>query len=200
MSGSERCPYVGRGGLKLQAALEAFDLDPAGLRWADFGCNVGGFTDCLLQRGARSVHAVDTGYGQLAWTLRNDPRVVVLERTNALHAEPAAQVDAVAIDVAWTPQKRIVPAAGAWLDSDGPGWIVSLLKPHYELAKLDGSRPRRALDAEQVDRVLETVTEQLARAGWTVAEKTACPIRGKGGNTEWLLWILPSGRDVDGQG
>jgi 23S rRNA (cytidine1920-2'-O)/16S rRNA (cytidine1409-2'-O)-methyltransferase len=183
--------------LKLQAALETFDLDPAGLRWADLGCNVGGFTDCLLQRGARSVHAVDTGYGQLAWTLRNDPRVVVLERTNALHFDPPGPVDAVAIDVAWTPQKRIVPAAGAWLDAHGPGWIVSLLKPHYELAKLDGAKPRSALDAAQVQRVLEAVTEQLARAGWSVAGRTACPIAGKGGNIEWLLWILPAGRDVD---
>ena len=104
--------YVSRGGRKLAAALEAFGLDVTGLSCADFGANVGGFTDCLLRRGAARVAAVDTGYGALDWTLRNDPRVQVLERTNALHAEPPAErVDLVTIDVAFTPQRRVVPAA-----------------------------------------------------------------------------------------
>ena len=104
--------FVSRAGEKLQAALNAFCLDVRGLDCADFGCNVGGFTDCLLRRGAARVVAVDTGYGELAWKLRTDARVEVMERTTALHCQPpAGHVDLVAIDVAWTPQELIVPAA-----------------------------------------------------------------------------------------
>ena len=126
-------PFASRAGWKLDAALSAFWIDPAGLLCADLGCNVGGFTDCLLRRGARGVYAVDTGYGALAWTLRQDDRVTVMERTNALHLDPPAQVDLVTVDVAWTPQRLIVPAAKAWLAPGGQ--IISLIKPHYELAK-----------------------------------------------------------------
>ena len=109
-------PHVGRGGLKLRHALDVFALDPRSLRCADFGCNIGGFTDCLLQRGASRVFAVDTGYGALAYTLRTDPRVLVMERTNALHADPPpGRVDLVVIDMGWTPQRHCVPAALRWL-------------------------------------------------------------------------------------
>ncbi len=110
--------YVSRAGEKLQAAMEAFGLDVRGAVCADFGCNVGGFTDCLLQHGAGKVYAVDTGYGALAWTLRRDGRVVVLERTNALYAPPPEPVDLVTIDVGWTVQQLIVPAAMRWLRGD----------------------------------------------------------------------------------
>ncbi|GAG39535.1 unnamed protein product, partial [marine sediment metagenome] len=127
--------FVSRGGQKLGAALEAFGVDVRGATCADFGCNVGGFTDCLLRRGAAKVHAVDTGYGCLAWRLRRDSRVVVMERTNALYADPPERVDLVVIDVAWTPQRLIVPAAMRWAKPPGEGiGIISLLKPHYELA------------------------------------------------------------------
>jgi len=131
MSGTHRGhgDFVSRSGLKLDAALEAFDLDVRDAVCADFGCNVGGFTDCLLRRGASTVYAVDTGYGALAWKLRKDPRVVVMERTNALHCEVPASVDVVVIDVAWTPQERIIPAAMRWLAQSGRtrgGRIVSL--------------------------------------------------------------------------
>lgn len=123
--------FVSRGGLKLQAALDAFEIDVT--RWccADFGCNVGGFTDCLLQRGAARVYAIDTGYGVLDYSLRRDVRVIVRERTNALHAEaPGEPIDLVAIDLAWTKQALALPAAWRWVRRGG--CVITLVKPHYE--------------------------------------------------------------------
>ena len=179
--------FVSRAGEKLDAALDAFDLDVSGRCCADFGCNVGGFTDCLLRRGARKVYAVDTGYGQLAWTLRNDPRVVVMERTNALHCDVPEAVDLVVADMGWTPQRRIVPAAATWLKPGGR--IVSLLKPHYELAKLRREKPRGPLDEQTTAEVRQTVCDELATMGFAVSRGAASAISGKGGNTETLLLI-----------
>lgn len=133
-------PYASRGGLKLRAALDAFHLNPTGWWCADLGCSTGGFTDCLLRAGAERVAAVDTAYGELAWTLRNDPRVIVMERTNALHASPPetfAQrggADLVTLDLSWTRQELAVPAAARWVRPGGT--IVTLIKPHYERAAL----------------------------------------------------------------
>ena len=160
----ERRRFVGRAGEKLDAALEGFGLDVRGLACADFGCNVGGFTDCLLQHGAAKVYAIDTGYGKLAWSLRQDGRVVVLERTNALHCPPPETVDLVAIDLGWTPQVLSVPAAKRWLRPGGR--IVSLLKPHYELAKLRGRKPHRALSDDEAREAFEAVCGGRA-ACWT---------------------------------
>ena len=124
--------FVSRAGEKLDHAIEEFEIQVEGLACADFGCNVGGFTDCLLKRGASSVIAIETGYGVLEWKLRNDSRVDVRERTNALHAEPPeTPVDLVVIDLAWTPQRLALPAADAWLGPEGR--ILTLVKPHYEL-------------------------------------------------------------------
>lgn len=182
--------YASRGGDKLAAALDAFGVEPAGLTCADFGCNVGGFTDCLLQRGASKVYAVDTGYGALAWTLRNDPRVVVMERTNALHAEVPEAVDLVTIDVSVTPQSLILPAAARWL---GPGGrIVSLLKPSFEYQKLHGSKAHGGLSDADAEAVAQTVCEQLCEQGQVVAARIESPLRGKGGNIEFLLLIEPA--------
>jgi 23S rRNA (cytidine1920-2'-O)/16S rRNA (cytidine1409-2'-O)-methyltransferase len=194
--GGEDKPFVSRAGLKLDAALEAFGLDVMGCVCADFGANVGGFTDCLLRRGARKVYAVDTGYGDLAWTLRNDARVVVMERTNALHVAPPTEgVDLVVCDVAWTPQLRIVPAAMDWLAAGAReriGRVVSLLKPHYEYAKLQGRKARGPLDHEQRREVIRAVGKQLAEAGVLVEALCESPIRGKGGNREALLLLRPA--------
>ena len=187
--------FVSREGLNLRAALDAFGLDPAGLVCADFGANVGGFTDCLLQAGAARVYAVDTGYGELAWRLRKDDRVVVMERTNALYVtcpEPAG-LDLVTIDVAFTPQRLIVPAAVKWLKPAGR--IVSLLKPHYERAKLrDGrppGKPGRLTDT-QAQELCEHVRAELEEMGYPVAGVITSPLRGKGGNAEFLLLLDPS--------
>ena len=132
MGGDSRGGYVSRAGLKLEAALDGFGLDVSGLRCADFGCHAGGFTDCLLRHGADKVYAVDTGYGVLDYRLRTDDRVVVMERTNALHCPPPDAVDLVTIDVGWTCQRLAIPAALRWLGGPG-GRIVTLVKPHYEL-------------------------------------------------------------------
>jgi 23S rRNA (cytidine1920-2'-O)/16S rRNA (cytidine1409-2'-O)-methyltransferase len=171
-------PFVSRAGLKLDHALREFALDVTGLVCADFGCNIGGFTDCLLQRGAAKVFAIDTGYGMLAWKLRNDPRVMVMERTNALHARPQAAVDLVVIDLAWTQQRLAIPAAVKWLKSDGR--IVTLVKPHYELAE-DEKRTLLKdgrLDHAEAARVMHSVLDQMPAWGVTAIGHTPSPITG----------------------
>ena len=171
--------------------MQAFELDVRGWVCADFGCNVGGFTDCLLKNGAARVYAVDTGYGELAWKLRNDPRVVVMERTNALYADPPCQVDLVVIDVGWTNQMRVIPAAKRWLKrpADGGGRIISLLKPHYEQTKLMGSKPTKPLTLSQAHQVCLEVCRRLAGAGWPASAVMPSPVEGKGGNMEFLLLL-----------
>jgi len=179
--------FVSRAGDKLDAALDAFGLDVSGLVCADFGCNVGGFTDCLLQRGAARVVAVDTGYGALAWTLRKDPRVEVMERTNALRCPPPELVDIVAVDVAWTPQSLIIPAAASWLRPGGR--IVSLLKPHYEIAKKAGRRPHGPLSDDTARQACLDTCRNLGEANTPVRATMCSVLRGKGGNLEFLLLI-----------
>src|SRR5947207_14877164 len=122
--------FVSRAGQKLEHALAEFGLDVTGCVCADLGSNAGGFVDCLLQRGAAKVYANDTGYGALEWKLRKDPRVVAMERTNAMHVKLPEQVKLVSIDVAWTKQKHILPAARKLLKEDGIA--ISLIKPQYE--------------------------------------------------------------------
>ncbi|MCP4377548.1 MAG: TlyA family rRNA (cytidine-2'-O)-methyltransferase [bacterium] len=183
--------YVSRGGLKLEAAICEFGIDPSALTCGDFGCNVGGFTDCLLSRGAAKVYAVDTGYGTLAWKLRKDPRVVVMERTNALYVDPPESVDLVVIDAAWTPQKLSVPAGMKWLKPGGK--IISLLKPVFELAKLNptkGGKPGpKSLTLAESEGIRDEVCQQLTQLGFGPEKTIASPISGKGGNTEFLLLI-----------
>jgi len=182
-------PYVSRGGPKLAHALDAFGVDPAGLVCADLGCSVGGFSDCLLQRGAARVYAVDTGYGVLDWKLRSDDRVVVMERTNALHLTLPEPVDLVTIDASWTRQARIVPVAAGLLRPGGR--IVTLIKPHYEAARdllEDGVLP----DARHPE-VLATVVAELTGLGFRVTGPVESPLRGgKGGNREHLLLVAGS--------
>ena len=188
--------FVGRGGLKLLHALQSFGVSPEGLACADLGCNVGGFTHCLLVHGARLVYAVDTGYGTLAWTLRHDPRVVVLERTNALHVQPPERVGLVVIDLGWTVQARAIPAALAWLRPQGR--IITLIKPHYEA--LGGERSglsRGVLDESTAQQVARRVLDDMPRLGVRVLASDRSPIRGghtKGnrtGNMEWLALLAP---------
>ena len=186
--------YVGRGGLKLRHALTEFGINPAGLTCADFGANVGGFTDCLLQAGASRVYSIDTGYGTLAWKLRQDPRVSVLERTNALHAGPPESVDLIAIDLGWTPQRHAIPAALRWLKPSGR--IISLIKPHYELAADERALLKEGvLDDAEAERIARRTTGHLPAFGVTVLGLTKSPIAGgatKGnrrGNAEWLAHL-----------
>ncbi len=185
MSGSTDRSFVSRGGEKLAFALDRFAVDVSGRVCADLGCNVGGFVDCLLQRGASRVYAVDTGYGALAWTLRRDERVVVLERTNALHVELPEPVSLVTIDVAWTRQHLILPHALTLLRP--PADILTLIKPQYE-APADRLRGG-VLPKDRLEETLAGMTVRLARAGITLGATVECPLRGGKGNTEVWGWI-----------
>jgi 23S rRNA (cytidine1920-2'-O)/16S rRNA (cytidine1409-2'-O)-methyltransferase len=180
--------FVSRAGQKLEHALSTFDRDVTAAVCADLGSNTGGFVDCLLQRGAAKVYAIDTGYGALEWKLRKDPRVVVMERTNAMHATLPELVDVVSIDVAWTKQRHILPAARRML-KDG-GFVLTLIKPHYEAdpAQLRGG----VLPEDSVDAVVESVVAGAVRdAGFDVAGVTRSPIKGAKGNAEVLALLRP---------
>lgn len=202
-------PFVSRAGLKLDHALHEFKIDVTGFVCADFGCNVGGFTDCLLQHGAAKVYAIDTGYGILAWKLRNDSRVVVMERTNALHVpvpesaraapQAAPGVDLVVIDMAWTPQRLAIPAAIRWLRPNGH--IITLIKPHYELEETEKKSllVEGRLNPSEAERVLHRVRDSMPQWGAQPLAHTLSPItggkssRGKhgAGNVEYLLLAEP---------
>jgi len=185
-------PYASRSGEKLAAALDAFDLDPAGMVCADLGCNVGGFVDCLLRRGAERVYAVDTGYGTLAYRLRIDPQVTVMERTNAMHVRLPEPVDLVTIDVGWTRQHHILPHATSLLNPGGR--IVTLIKPHYEARK--DQLVRGVLDPELAEQVLGETRVRIEAAGLTIAGVIQSPIVGHKGNVEYLA--LLKGRPAEG--
>lgn len=190
--------WVSRAGEKMDHALSTFGLDVEGLRCADFGCSTGGFTDCLLQRGARRVICIDTGYGVLDWKLRQDDRVEVMERTNVMHLPPPEHpVDLIVIDVGWTPQSKVLPIAAEWL-ADG-GQVISLVKPHYEVsAKTRGQGHARLEDDEAAEAFRDTL-DRMPDWGWDVVAHTPSPIRGaksgkgrKGaGNLEFLAQIRP---------
>lgn len=179
--------YVSRAGYKIEGALQQLGIVPAGWVCADLGSNVGGFVDCLLQHGAAKVYAVDTSYGTLAWKLRKDSRVVVMERTNAMHVVLPEAVDLVSIDVGWTKQHHILPAA-ARLTKPG-GRVLTLVKPHYEAPK--GLLQGGVLPEEHLGSVVGQVRQQVIEAGWTVAGECASPLPGSGGNREvWLLLTM----------
>ena len=187
MSKDERT-YVTRSGLKLEHALQTFGVDVAGTVCADLGSHQGGFVDCLLAHGAARVYAVDTAYGTLAWKLRKDPRVTVMERTNAMHVALDGPVDLVTVDVGWTRQRHILPAARRLLKPGGH--ILSLIKPQYEAGEAEreaGVVPDRNLEA-----VLARVRAQVAECGLGILAETRSPLRGGGGNAEFLFLLAPA--------
>ena len=180
--------FVSRGGVKLAAALDHFGLDCAGLICADLGSHVGGFVDCLLQRGAARVHAVDTCYGTLAWTLRKDERVVVHERTNALHVVLPETVDLVTIDVAWTRQAVVLPQAKTLLKERGR--IISLIKPQYEAS--DDQLHEGVVRGEHFDALVSRVLGAIGALGMAVVDRVESPITGHSGNREVLALLQKS--------
>ena len=187
---AHRRTYVSRAGEKLDAALREWaDVLPpvAGTVAADLGSNVGGFVECLLEHGAARVYALDTGYGVLAWALRQDPRVVVMERTNALHAELPEPADMVTVDVAWTRQRHIIPAAIRLVTARGP--IISLVKPSYEADRAE--RRGGVLKPEALAGVLARVRNDVAACGAEIVAEMESPIRGGKGNVEHL-WLIRS--------
>ena len=179
--------FVSRAGEKLDFALAEFAVEVNGFVCADFGANAGGFTDCLLQRGAARVYAIDTGYGALEWKLRKDPRVVVRERTNAMHAALPEAVDLVTIDVAWTKQRHILPAARRVLKP--AAHVVSLIKPHYEAdPKL---LTKGVLPRERLDSIVEQVKRDISESGFDVIQTALSPIQGAKGNSEVFALLRP---------
>lgn len=182
-------PWVSRGGVKLAHALAHFGIDPAGLVCLDVGASTGGFTDVLLQRGAAKVYAVDVGHGQLAWKLRQDPRVVVLERTNARRlgtAEISEPVDLVAVDVSFIGLEVVLPAA---LALTRPGAVlVALIKPQFEVDRDRVGKRGVVREPALHEEVCERIQAWLgARPGWCVLGLVPSPILGPEGNREFLV-------------
>lgn len=186
----EACPYVSRGGLKLEKALRVFPVDPAGNICLDCGASTGGFTDVLLQNGAARVYAVDVGYGQLAWSLRNDERVVNLERTNArtLTAEQIPEpVDLAVMDLAFISVRLVLPAVFPLLKAEGE--VLCLLKPQFEAGR-DKVGKKGVIRDEKVHlEVLRSFLDFVPGAGFTAMGANFSPIRGPEGNIEYLVWL-----------
>ncbi len=183
MKRPDDCPYVRKGGLKLEYALDHFDLDVKGYIAADLGSHIGGFTDCLLQKGARKVYSVDTAYGVFAWTLRNDERVILFERTNAMYWQPPELVDVVIIDLGWTRQDKSLVTASKAVKQDGI--ILSLVKPQYEAEK--EWLEKGVLSPEKLEDTLEKARSRVPDDLELTGEvESAYP--GGGGNLEY--WFL----------
>ncbi|MGK9166578.1 TlyA family RNA methyltransferase [Inquilinus limosus] len=182
-------PWVSRGGLKLVKGLDHFGIDPAGLVGLDVGASTGGFTDVLLHRGAAKVYAVDVGHGQLAWSLRQDPRVVVLERTNARHLDRTMVPDPIGIvvcDASFIGLETVLPAP---LALAAPGaWLVALIKPQFEVGPDRVGKGGVVRDPDLHREVCDRIAAWLAaRPGWRVLGVTESPITGPEGNVEFLI-------------
>jgi 23S rRNA (cytidine1920-2'-O)/16S rRNA (cytidine1409-2'-O)-methyltransferase len=183
-------PYASRGGFKLTAALDAFELDVIGWIAADVGASTGGFTDCLLQRGAARVYAIDVGYGQLAWKLQQDPRVVVMDRTNARYLERLPEpVDLATIDVSFISLKLILPAATGWLRAGGR--IVALIKPQFEAGRKQVGKGGVVRDPAVHRAVLEEIVAWAASRDLAFKGLIRSPITGPAGNVEFLATWVP---------
>ncbi|HEY8530797.1 MAG TPA: TlyA family RNA methyltransferase [Limnochorda sp.] len=182
--------FVSRGGEKLDHALATFGISVQGLACLDVGASTGGFTDCLLQRGARRVYAVDVGYGQLAWKLRQDPRVVVLERTNVRYLEPSAipePVDLATVDVSFISVTLFLDRLRAFLTPEGQ--VVILVKPQFEAGRGRVGKGGVVRSPEIHREVIAKVWEHARSVGLAARGLTASPLLGPAGNREFLLWL-----------
>ena len=184
--------YVSRGGEKLAAALDAFGIDPTGRVCLDVGASTGGFTDLLLQRGAARVIAVDVGYGQLAWSLRQDPRVTVLERVNIRHLDRLPQpANLAVIDVSFISLRLVLPRVRELLSP--PGDVVTLVKPQFEVGKGAVGKGGIVRDPDQHRLVVSELRKFAEDAGYEVAAEIPSPILGAKGNREFLLHLRRHG-------
>lgn len=180
--------FVSRGGEKLAAALERFRIAPRGWVCADVGASTGGFTDCLLQAGAVRVYAIDVGQGQLAWSLRQDARVVVMENVNARYLEALPEpIDFACVDVSFISLRLILPVVRGWLMPHGQA--VALVKPQFEAGRADVGKGGVVRSAEVHGRVLTTVMSHAIDEGFAVRGLMPSPILGPAGNVEFLLWL-----------
>ena len=195
---AEKQRFVSRGGEKLLGALETFGIDVTGVRAIDVGASTGGFTDCLLQRGASSVVAVDVGYGQLAWSLRTDARVTVFERLNIRAADPVelgAPFDLVVIDVSFISLRVVLPHL---LELLGPeAHLVALVKPQFEAGKGRVGKRGVVRDPQVHEDVLRAAVEAAEEAGLVVRGLTHSPIKGPEGNIEFWMWAARTGEPTD---
>ncbi|MDD4572212.1 MAG: TlyA family RNA methyltransferase [Clostridia bacterium] len=192
----EKLPFVSRGGYKLDKAVKTFGLDLTGLVMMDVGASTGGFTDCALQNGAAKVYAVDVGYGQLAWNLRNDERVVVLEKTNARYLDanliPEA-LDMVTIDASFISLTKLLPAIEPLLKDKGQ--VMALIKPQFEAGREKVGKKGVVRDFDVHIEVIKKVVDAASELGLNMAGITFSPITGPEGNIEYLLW-LKKGKDI----
>ncbi|MDI6815597.1 MAG: TlyA family RNA methyltransferase [Actinomycetota bacterium] len=189
--------YVSRGGLKLEKALQEFSIDPAGKLAIDIGASTGGFTDCLLRRGLKQVVAIDVGYGQLAWSLRKDPRVIVLERTNIRHVKPddiPYLADLITIDVSFISLQKILLSVLALLAPGGE--IVALVKPQFEAGRERVGKKGVVKDPTVHRDVLNETWEFFEKNGMRIKGLSFSPIKGPEGNLEFLLYATGDGLPV----
>jgi len=183
-------PYVSRGGLKLEGALQSLELNPEDCICLDVGASTGGFTDCLLQHGTSRVYAVDVGYGQLAWKLRQDPRVVVIERTNIRHISATVipePVDLVTIDVSFISLKIVVPAVTAFMGRDAR--ILALIKPQFEVGKDQVGKGGVVKDTKLHKGVIENLSAFFYAKGLSLGRVLPSPILGPKGNREFFILL-----------
>lgn len=191
-------PFVGRGGFKLAGALETFDIDVNGRLCADVGACTGGFTDVLLQNGAKKVIAIDVGYGQLDWKLRQDDRVEVLERTNARYLETIGDlVSFVCIDVSFISLRLILPAVKKWLTETAD--IVTLIKPQFEAGPKQVGKGGIVKETAVHQQVLRDITEWAQNNGYALVDLIQSPVKGANGNIEFLAWFFVGERPLKNQ-
>ena len=184
------CPYVSRGGLKLEKALKNFGVDPTGYVCSDSGASTGGFTDCLLQQGARKVFAIDVGYGQLAWKIRNDPRVVVMERTNIRYVTPedlGEPLDLSVIDVSFISLGLVLPVVKTLLKPTGQ--VLCLIKPQFEAGKDKVGKKGVVRDPAVHEEVLQNFISLAKSLDFTIRNLTFSPVKGPEGNIEFLAHL-----------
>lgn len=191
------CPYVSRGGLKLEGALRHFGVDVIDKVALDAGASTGGFTHCLLKQGAQRVYAVDVGYGQLAWELRQDPRVIVHERTNLRYLKPedlGTRVDLVTLDLSFISLEKVLPAVWELLNSGGE--VIALVKPQFEAGREYVRKGGIVKDTLVHCRVLEHIISVSKELGFQIKGLTYSPLLGADGNVEFFLWMAKGDVDV----
>ena len=184
------CPYVSRGGLKLEKALRNFGVDPTGYVCSDSGASTGGFTDCLLQQGASKVFAIDVGYGQLAWKIRNDPRVVVMERTNIRYVtleDLGEPLDLSVIDVSFISLSLVLPVVKTLLKPTGQ--VLCLIKPQFEAGKEKVGKKGVVRDPAVHEEVLQNFISLAKSLDFTIRNLTFSPVKGPEGNIEFLAHL-----------
>ena len=191
-------PYVSRGGLKLEKAIKEFGVELKGKVTADIGASTGGFTDCMLQNGAVKVFAIDVGYGQLAWSLRTDERVVNMERTNVRNVTPediGQLIDLASIDVAFISLEKVLPAVKAMLKPDGQ--MVALIKPQFEAGKEKVGKKGVVRDPKVHLEVIHKVIDTAREMEFVTKELTFSPVKGPEGNIEYLVWLTKDKEAAD---